>query len=92
MIISKRGSALLSAAGIAALTILGSGAASAQGLALGQERASVSKSDLVAARGQNASERVQNLLAARGKDRATQRSVVLRNEFSGVNDRKFARF
>lgn len=91
----KKNNLFLSAVGVAALTIFGTGAASAQGpqgLALGQERAAISKSDFLEGRGRNASERVQNLLAARGKDRATQRSLAVRSEFTGVNGRSFARF
>jgi hypothetical protein len=88
----KRSTKLLCATGVAALTVFSTGSAAAQGLALGQERATISKSDFTDARGQNASERVKNLLAARGKDNATQRSLTLRSEHRGVNGRSFARF
>ena len=89
---NKKGNTLLYAASVAALIAFGAGGASAQGLALGQERAAVSTSDFAEARGRNANERVQNILAARGKDGATQRSIALRSEHRGVNGRSFARY
>ena len=83
---------LLSAVGIAALTMFVTNTAAAQGLALGQDRAAVSKSDFGQARGRNTNEKVQNFLGARGKDRATQRSIALRGEHKDGNGRSFARY
>jgi hypothetical protein len=89
-----RGENLLAVASVAAMSVFGASGAAAQGLALGQEKAEILRntSDLSAARGANARERVQSLLAARGKDRATQRSIELLSVHPGVNGASFARF